>query len=163
MSTKAPRIGSVGAYAGITALLVIPTLFAWFAKPQATAAQERRGAETPPVREATLTGRLIDLHCFMTEQYPTKDHERCTADCIRNGVPAALETPTGLVILGQGMTGPAKTLLPLAFQQVEARGKLYEKSGIKYLDVASVKKAHERPRLPEEPEEPEEPEDEPRP
>ena len=58
---------------------------------------------------------------------------------IRLAVPAALETPTGLVVLGQGTAGAGKTLIPLAFQDVEVQGKLYEKGGVRYLDITSAK------------------------
>jgi hypothetical protein len=60
-------------------------------------------------KDVVVTGRVIDLHCFMTGQMPSSDPVRCTTDCIRAGVPAALESDTGLFVLGQGVTGPAKT------------------------------------------------------
>lgn len=105
-------------------------------RPTATAA-------TPIAREVTLTGRVVDLHCFMTGQMPSADAAKCTADCIRAGVPAALETSSGLIVLGQGVNGPAKTLLPFAHQDVQVRGKLFERDGVKYLDIASMQKAAE--------------------
>ena len=104
-----------------------------------------RPAATPTTqaapREVTITGKVVDLQGFMTGQFPSADHAKCTADCIKNGVPAGLETSGGLIVLGQGANGPSKALLPLAFQQVEVKGKLYEKGGTKYLDIASVRKA----------------------
>ena len=39
------------------------------------------------------------------------------------------------------MTGPARTLVPLADQRVEIRGKLFEKDTVKYLDITSIPKA----------------------
>lgn len=89
-------------------------------------------------REVTLEGRIVDLHCFMTGQQPSTDTVKCTADCIRAGVPAALETSTGLFVLGQGAGGAVKTLVPMAYQEVEAHGKLYEKDGVKYLDIITI-------------------------
>jgi hypothetical protein len=102
------------------------------------------GSKEQPGREVTMTGRVVDLHCFMTGEYPSTDHAVCAADCIRSGVPAGLETDTELIVLGQGMTGPAKTLVPLAHQQVEVRGKLFEKNNVKYLDITSIQKATEK-------------------
>lgn len=105
-------------------------------------------------KEVTVTGRVVDLHCFMTGRYPSEDRPKCTADCIRAGVPAAVETSTGLILLGQAAKGVAPTLAPLAFEEVEIKGKLFEKAGLKYLDIASAAKAKLQPvDLPDWPEE----------
>lgn len=125
------KIGLVSMVAAAAVALVLIT--------SAPAADPKPGAM--PAKEVTLTGKVIDLHCYMTGQYPSADRAKCTSDCIRAGVPCGLETPTGVVILGQGMTGVTKSVLPLAFQQVEAKGKLFEKGGVKYLDVISIKQA----------------------
>ena len=95
------------------------------------------GGERPP-REVTMTGRVVSVHSFMTGQSASPDQTKGTADNLRAGVPAALDTPTGLILLGQGTTGVARTLIPYAFQEVEVHGKLYEKGGLKYIDIASV-------------------------
>jgi hypothetical protein len=94
-------------------------------------------------KEVTMTGRVVDLQCFMTGEFPSADVTKCTTDCIRAGVPAGLNTSKGLIILGQGTAGPAKILLPFANQDVQVRGKLYEKDGSKYLDISSVQKPGE--------------------
>lgn len=103
----------------------------------------RLGAAGQAGKEVTLTGRIVDFHGYMTGQMVSADPVRCTVDCIRSGVPAGLETETGLVILGQGVTGPMKTLLPFAYQDVEVKGKLFEKAGVKYLDLSSIRKVTE--------------------
>lgn len=103
------------------------------AKPQAQPTTQ------PAVQEVTLKGRVVDLHGFMTGQFASADHVKCTADCIRQGVPAGLETAQGLVVLGQGANGPGRTLIPLAFQNAEVTGKLYTKGGVRYIDITSAK------------------------
>src|ERR1051325_7244141 len=40
----------------------------------------------------TIEGRIVDIACFMSGQYTGNDRTKCTADCIRNGIPACLET-----------------------------------------------------------------------
>jgi hypothetical protein len=103
-------------------------------------------AQTEPERGAraktedkvvTLEGKVVDLHGFMTGAKPTDNLKQC-AECIRAGVPCALQTDTDLVVLGQGMTGPARAVADHAMQQVTIRGKLFEKSGVKYLDIETV-------------------------
>jgi hypothetical protein len=115
-------------------------------------------------KEVTLTGKIVDLHCFMTGVMPDKNAAKCTQRCLREGVPAALETDGGLILLGKGMTGIGREASRHALDVVEVKGKLYEKQGLKYLDVTSIKATkkaepeewEEQP-VPEEPTEPNEP------
>ncbi len=90
-------------------------------------------------RDVTLTGKIVDLHGFMTGKCDLSDHARCTLECIKAGIPAAIETEDGLVVIGQGSKGPRKTLIPLAFKLVELKGKLYERAGVRYIDVTVAK------------------------
>jgi hypothetical protein len=92
-------------------------------------------------REATLTGKIVDLHCVMAGAPKEKDAAKCTAKCLKEGVPAALETEQGLVLLGKGMDGFGREASRHALAMVEVKGKLYEKHGLKYLDVRSIKEA----------------------
>ncbi|MGB2987489.1 MAG: hypothetical protein WBE26_16620 [Phycisphaerae bacterium] len=94
--------------------------------------------KNPPPRDVTLTGKIVDLHSFMTDKFESSDKAECTRDSIRAGVPAALETEEGLVLIGEGPRGAARTIAPLAFQAVELKGKLYEKHGLRYIDVTSA-------------------------
>lgn len=103
-----------------------------------------QGGKTAAGQNVTIAGRVVDLHCFITGNYASADHAKCTADCIRQGVTAALETDHGLVILGQGMNSPAKAVMPFAFQEVEATGKLYTKDNVKYLDLSSIRAYEEQ-------------------
>ena len=97
--------------------------------------------KVPPPRDVTLTGKIVDLQSFMTDKFESSDHVKCTQRCIQAGVPTALETEDGLIIIGEGPKGPARTIAPLAFQYAELKGKLYERKGVKYIDIKSVKAA----------------------
>lgn len=131
--------------AALAAWCVVPSRVDAQAKPEAqprpaskpVPGRPAMGGDRPP-REVTMTGRVVSVHAFMTGQAASPDQAKSTADNIRAGVPAALDTPTGLILLGQGATGVGRTLIPLAFQEVEVHGKLYEKGGLKYIDIASV-------------------------
>ncbi len=89
-------------------------------------------------RDVTLIGKVVDLHSYMTGKAGSNDMARWTQMAIRSGVPAALETEDGLILIGQGEKGPTRTILPFAFKPVELRGKLYEKDGVVYIDVVSA-------------------------
>lgn len=104
------------------------------AKPTAKAT-----ASTTEGKEVTLTGQVVDLHCFMTGDYISNDHAKCTADCLRAGVPAVLETKEGLVFVSHGSKSAGDVLAPLADKNVEVRGKLYTKNGVRYLDLQTAK------------------------
>jgi hypothetical protein len=92
-------------------------------------------------RNVTLTGKIVDLHSYMTDKSASGDLVRSARARIQAGVPAALEAADGLVIVGQGSKGPRKTLERLAFQQVELKGRLYERGGLRYIDISSAKPA----------------------
>ena len=94
--------------------------------------------KNPPPRDVTLTGKIVDLHSFMTDKFESSDKVESTRNNIYEGVPAALETEEGLVLIGQGGKGAARTLAPLAFQAAELKGKLYEKNGLRYIDITSA-------------------------
>lgn len=111
-------------------------------------AAPKRGGE-PRGQETVMTGRLVDLQSFMTGKHPGGDPRRSSQEAIRAGVPAALETEDGMIVIGMGERGPARMLSPLALQQVELKGRLYEKEGLTYLDLISAKAVKEEKEEPE--------------
>jgi hypothetical protein len=106
-----------------------------------TASADRQERTEP--RDVEVTGKVIDLHCFMTGKFPAKDEKKWTQECIRAGVPVALETEDGLILLGKGTKGIAKEVAPFVLKRVEVKGKLFERHGVRYLDVAALKPAVE--------------------
>jgi hypothetical protein len=109
----------------------------------AKAAGLKDGVTIPSGNKVTLTGRVVDFHCFMTGVMPSADAAKCTADCIRAGVPIGLHTSEGLIVLGKGIKGPEKALLPFAYQIVEVRGTLFESGSVRYLDISSIQASDE--------------------
>ena len=126
------KIGFVGL--SVTALALAVYVMSANAQQAGTAKTGQPGAG----QQLTITGRIVDLHGYMTGQFPSADHAKCTADSIRQGVPAGIETSAGLIILGQGPASAAKKIMPFAFQDVEVTGKLYTKGNVKYLDLVSI-------------------------
>ena len=112
--------------------------------------------KSPKPTDETIVGLVVDLQTYMTEKCPNDDFAKCTRDNIRGGVPAALETEDGLIMIGMGDKGPARLLVPLAYQNAEVTGKLYDRDGFLYLDMTAAKayqeeaeeEAHEQPRAP---------------
>lgn len=115
-------------------VFTIAAVIAWASSLRAGGERKR------PVKpeDVTLVGKIVDLQSFMTGIFTGADAVRAAQDCIRQGVPAALETEEGLIVLGMGERGPGRTLIPLALKKVEVKGKLYDKDGLQYLDMASA-------------------------
>ena len=110
-------------------------------------AQERQRTRlrTPPTqvaepKEVTLSGTLVDLQCYMSGKFIGKSLEAYARNCIRRGMPAALETNDGLVVLGMAR-GNAGRFAAHAMKTVDVTGTLYEKRGLKYMEVTLVKKS----------------------
>ncbi len=129
------RIVGVVAAGVLVLVLGLSTLSAQNQPPKPPGHPEAQG------KEVTLTGKLVDLYCFMTGDQPDKDPAKCTEMCLKKGVPAALETDDGLLLLGKGANGIGREAARHALRMVEVKGKLYQKHGLKYLDVASIKEA----------------------
>lgn len=108
----------------------------------AIAAGPGRGGEKKP-RDVTLTGRIVDLHSYMTGKFASRDPVHSTRACIQAGVPVAIEVSDGLVMVGQGKKGPRRTLARLAYEQVELKGRLYERDGLRYIDMSDAKPVKE--------------------
>ena len=96
-----------------------------------------RGGRDRPAKpkDVTLTGTITDLHSFMTEKpQPTRAVQRL----IRGGMPAVLEIENGAVLLGGVSKQFRKELLRLVHEDVEIEGKLYEKRGLRYVDIIAM-------------------------
>lgn len=109
--------------------------------PSNTPAEARPPVRLPEPQNVTLTGRLVDLHSFMTDKYPDADRGKTTADRLKAGVPAGLDTPAGLILLGMGARYSPEKLVPLAYQEVEVKGKRYYRRGAWYLEFTSINKS----------------------
>ena len=120
--------------------------------------QKKPGQPDVQAKEVTLTGKIVDLHCLMAGGPEGKEGVKCSAKCLMEGVPAALETDSGIVLLGKGLSGIGREASRHALTKVEVKGRLYEKYGLKYVDVTSIQKVKETESEGEEEDWPDEPE-----
>jgi len=102
-----------------------------------------RPAPKPKAEEMVLVGTVVDLHSYMSGKYKSDDKAKSTRESIQAGVPAVLETEEGPVLIGTGDKSPARKLLPFAFREVELTGMLYEKDGLEYVDMESIRGVEE--------------------
>ena len=133
---KCTRWVAVACTVVLAASVGISSLFAQ-ERPRSKPHQAAPRATQP--QEVTLSGTVVDLQSYMTEKYTRKNREAYSRNCISRGVPAALETENGLILLGLAK-GNTTRFAHCAMKPAEVCGTLYEKHGVKYLEVSSIKK-----------------------
>ena len=89
--------------------------------------------------QVVLAGRIVDLRSRLTGSKDGKDAIDGARRCIRRGIPIALETADGLVLVGLSK-GNLSRLAEYATELVEARGALYEDRGVRYLEVTAIQR-----------------------
>ena len=94
-------------------------------------------ADDKPV---TLTGEIVDLHCYTTGEKHGPDHAGCANACLSRNVPAGLLTADGTLylLLDERPVAVKEKVAGLAGKTVKATGKVVERSGLKALVLASV-------------------------
>jgi hypothetical protein len=90
--------------------------------------------------EVTLTGEIVDLHCYTSRGARGEEHAGCANACISRDVPAGLiaEDGTLYLLLNEKSVAVKEKVAGKAGKKVTARGKLVERSGLKALQLTSV-------------------------
>ena len=94
-------------------------------------------ADDQPV---TLSGEVVDLHCYTSRGAKGAEHAGCSNACISRDVPAALLTDDGTLYLlvNEKPTSVKEKIAGMAGKKVKATGKVVERSGMKVLQLASI-------------------------
>jgi len=94
-------------------------------------------ADDEPV---TITGEVVDLHCYTTRGAHGDEHSGCSNACLSRGVPAGLLTADGTLylLLDAKPVAVKDKVAGMAGKTVKATGKLVERNGLKALQLASV-------------------------
>ena len=110
-------------------------------KPEAAAA-----AATPKDAAKGVTGEVVDTGCYLGHAARGAKHVSCATKCIQGGMPMGLLTADGtlyLLTMNHDNADPYNKLKEMAGKTVTVTGEVMERSGMKGLDVASVKPAAE--------------------
>lgn len=93
-----------------------------------------------PVAPATLTGEIVDLHCYTSRAAKGEEHAGCANACISRDVPAGLLTADGTLylLLNERSSSVKEKIAGKAGKQVTAKGKVVERNGVKALQLVSV-------------------------
>lgn len=91
-------------------------------------------------KTVTLTGEIVDLHCYTARGAHGEEHAACSNACISRDVPAALLTEDGTLYLlvNEKHVSVKEKIAGKAGKKVTAHGKVVERSGMKALQLVSV-------------------------
>jgi hypothetical protein len=88
----------------------------------------------------TLTGEVVDLHCYTSRGAHGAEHSGCSNACISRDVPAGLLMADGTLylLLNEKPVAVKEKIAGMAGKTVKATGKIVERNGVKALQLASV-------------------------
>ncbi|HEY0139705.1 MAG TPA: hypothetical protein VGF48_02355 [Thermoanaerobaculia bacterium] len=88
----------------------------------------------------TITGEIVDLHCYTSRGEKGGAHAGCANACISRDVPAGLLADDGTLYLlvNEKPNSVKEKVAGKAGRKVTATGKIVERSGLKALQLVSV-------------------------
>jgi hypothetical protein len=97
-----------------------------------------------PVRDkkVSIKGEIVDTGCYMARGAHGEKHKECAVKCASNGMPIAILTDKGKLVLLTPNHDDADAFdkaKELAGANVEVSGMLMEKGGITAIDITSIK------------------------
>jgi hypothetical protein len=98
-----------------------------------------RSAETADV---TLTGEVVDLHCYLTRGATGPEHAGCGNACLARGVTAGFLADDGrvFVLLGGRPFSVKDQIAGLAGEKVTLTGTPVERGGVRALQLKTVER-----------------------
>jgi hypothetical protein len=93
--------------------------------------------------QKSVTGTLEDSFCYVTMGAHGSSHQKCALECAKKGIPVSLVekgTGTMYVLLPPKNDEPIPDSITSRMEdQVTVTGDAYDKGGVRYLTVKSVK------------------------
>jgi hypothetical protein len=126
------RIGQLAAAILISASITM-LLMKW---------SEHRNRSFTGAQEIVVTGEVLDMTCYISNNLSGPDHAKCARDCIRSGLPAGLKSQNGKVYLLTGGPGhPINAeLADYAARIVTIKGRPSVRDGFAQLQVEEIRK-----------------------
>jgi hypothetical protein len=92
-------------------------------------------------QEATVTGEVIDMSCYLDHGATGEKHAACAKKCIGSGLPVGIKANDGKTYLIIGDHKPLNSeLADEAAKTVTVKGKLASRDGISMIENAVVQK-----------------------
>ncbi len=98
-----------------------------------------------PAPDVTLSGTVVDMHCYVTRGKHDAGHAGCANACIARGVPAGFLTDDGVlyVLFGETSHSVKETVKDMAEVPAKATGTPVVRGGVKGLQLKSIEKTGE--------------------
>ena len=109
----------------------------------AIAAEEKK-AEVKAAKPVTMMGEIVDTGCYLGSGAMGEKHKGCGTTCVAAGMPMGLLTEKGVLYL---ITQPHDNkdaynkMKEWVGDKAEVTGMVYERSGMKAIEVSSAKHA----------------------
>jgi hypothetical protein len=105
---------------------------------------QEKAAKTamPEAKSMTLKGEIVCMGCYMGHGAKGDAHKSCATKCIGGGMPMGLLTADGslyLLTMSHATADPYNSAKEMAAGQVTVTGPVFEKSGMKAIEVDEVK------------------------
>ena len=99
-----------------------------------------RAEEKQP--DITLTGTIVDMHCYVTHGVRDAGHTACANACIARGVPAGFLSNDGTlyVLFGEEPFSVKDQVKDLADVPIRLTGTPVVRSGVKGIQIKSIEK-----------------------
>ena len=104
-----------------------------------------RDSKTPTAvkitRGATIRGEVVDIVCYTRHNSRGEDHAKCALYCSEQGIPLGIldETSGDIYLpLPEGHTDPNKVLVDYIAREVAATGTVYERGGLKQIEIEKI-------------------------
>src|SRR5262245_12418650 len=100
------------------------------------------GKTEKPAPDVTLSGTIVDMHCYVTHAIHDAGHTGCANACIARGVPAGFLTDDGTlyVLFGETPHSVKETVKDMADVPATVTGTPVMRGGIQGLQLKSIEK-----------------------
>jgi hypothetical protein len=100
------------------------------------------GDQPAPAADVTMTGEVVDLHCYLSRGARGAEHAGCANACLSRGVTAGFKAEDGrlFVLLAERPVSVKDTLAGLAGARVTVKGTLVERDGMQAIQVKSAER-----------------------
>ena len=104
-------------------------------------AHENESVKASSVNQS-IKGEVIDVTCYAGHGAMGSKHSECAKSCLSKGLPAAILSSEGKLYMTTGVDhkNASDLLAKFGGENVEVKGKLTEKNGVKFIQVESVSK-----------------------
>ena len=112
---------------------------------QTTSADQSANLKPNKSTTVTISGYVRDMACLMKFNEALKPTNDCASMCARAGSPLVIVTKKGIIYVPMSAeipdTSQREKLMPFVGSYVKVTGEMFQRSGIKAIVIAQIKKA----------------------